>query len=120
MPRLTAYTALHDALAADPGREFHLVHLQNETGFSAHHTYRTLQRLEEDGRLVRYGIGSESRYTYRAPCASAGRHPYSGVGRCHACNEFNPDGTVTQITAGQCSLRLCDRCLADTGLKASR
>jgi hypothetical protein len=117
MARPTAYAVLRDTLAAEPGREFHLVHLQNETGYSAHHVYRTLQRLEGDGRLLRYGLGSESRYTYRAPRASAGRVPYQREGRCLGCNKFNHDGTVTKITAGQCSIRLCDLCMKDAGLK---
>jgi hypothetical protein len=116
MARLTAYEAVRDTLAADPGREFTILELQHETGYSPAHLKRTLERLQESGRATERTPANENTYGYRAPRASSARVPYRREGRCNGCNEFNPDGTVTQIAAGQCRWRLCDLCLSDAGL----
>jgi len=119
MARLTAYDAVLGTLQAEPGREFTVLELQHETGYSPAHLKRTLERLQEKGRATERTPASENTYAYRTPRASSGRVSGKHAGRCLGCNEYNPDGTVTQISAGVCKWRLCDLCLHDAGLAVS-
>jgi hypothetical protein len=114
MARLTAYRAVLGTLQADPCRRFTVLELQLETGYSPTHLKRTLAKLEENGRTTPSTLCDY--YTYRTPRASSARVPGSREGSCNGCNQFNLDGTVRHISAGQCNLRLCDYCLADAGL----